>query len=492
MLPAHADVVVVGGGSCGSVVAARLSDDPDRSVLLLEAGPGYRTVHDTPDEIRTAATVPVGPDSIWATRYTARLTSEVATTVSRGRVLGGSGAVNGAYFVRARPGDLARWPASWAYDEVLADFRALETDSDFSGDLHGSDGPVPVGRVPWDRLHPMSAAFHETAVATGFTAVDDLNAPGPDGVGRVPLNIRDGMRVGPALAYLLPVLHRTNLTVATGTEVLRIVLANGRAVGVEVADGAAARTITAGHVVVCAGAVHSPQLLMLSGIGPADELRRLGIAVLHDLPGVVRDFADHPEIAIGYRYRRKLPTGTPLLETVLHTRSLELRPYTVPFGTAIPGSGIADPVLGVVLTRPRSRGRILLDPGDPRSAPVLDYRYLEHPQDRADLREGVHLATDLLGAMTDLVDTSSLTTHLGTSLHLSGTCRMGTDDGSVVDERCRVHGIEGLSVVDTSVFPEVPSRGPHATAVMLAHRFGVSLWRSGAPQRNTGRLAPPV
>ncbi|MGV9746717.1 mycofactocin dehydrogenase MftG [Rhodococcus zopfii] len=476
MLPAHADVVVVGGGSCGSVVAARLSDDPDRSVLLVEAGPGYRSVLETPTEIRDAATVPVGPRSSWTTTFPARLTPEIVTTVSRGRVLGGSGAVNGAYFVRARPGDLARWPASWSYDEVLADFRAVETDADFPGDLHGSDGPVPVARVPWERLHPVSAGFHETAVSAGFGTVDDLNAPGPDGVGRVPLNIRDGVRVGPALAYLLPVLHRTNLAVGTGTDVLRIVVANGRAVGVEVADGAGTRRVTAGHVVVCAGAVHSPQLLMLSGIGPADELQRLGIAVLHDLPGVGRDFTDHPEVAIGYRYRRDLPTGSPLIETVLHTDTLELRPYTVPFGTAIPGSGVAEPVLGVVLTRPRSRGRVVLDPADPRSAPTLDYRYLEHPQDRADLREGVRLAADLLAAMPDIVDASGLTTHLGTSLHLSGTCRMGADDGSVVDERCRVHGIDGLSIVDTSVFPAVPSRGPHATAVMLAHRIATRAW----------------
>ncbi|WP_082899838.1 mycofactocin dehydrogenase MftG [Rhodococcus phenolicus] len=492
MLPAHADVVVVGGGSCGSVVAARISDDPDRSVLLLEEGPGYRSVADTPREILDAATIPVGPGSRWAATFPARPTPETGTTVSRGRLLGGSGAVNGAYFVRARPGDLAHWPASWSYDEVLADFRAVETDTDFPGDLHGSDGPVPVARVPWDRLHPVSAAFHRTAVSAGFATVDDLNAPGPDGVGRVPLNIRDGMRVGPALAYLLPVLHRPNLTVTTGTEVLRVVVANGRAVAVKVAEGTGARTITADHVVVCAGAVRSPQLLMLSGIGPADELRRIGITLQHNLSGVGRDFTDHPEVAIGYRYRRDVPTGSPLLETVLHTGTLELRPYTVPFGAAIPGSGVADPVFGVVLTRPRSRGRIVLDRADPRSAPVLDYRYLGHPQDRADLREGVRLASNMLAAMTDLVDASGLTTTLGTSLHLSGTCRMGDDEGAVVDERCRVRGIDGLSVVDTSVFPEVPSRGPHATAVMLAHRFGVSLWRSEAPRRHTRRFTPPV
>lgn len=473
MIPAHADVVIVGGGSCGCVLAAGLSDDPDRTVLLLEEGAAFGSASAVPREIRDAAVLPVGPESPWTADFPARLTPDVEATVTRGRVLGGSGAVNGAYFVRARPDDFASWPASWSYEEVLAYFRAVETDADIPGDLHGSSGPIPVTRVPRERMHPLSRAFVDAAEGAGFTPVADLNAAGPDGVGAVPSNVRDGTRVGPFLAYLAPVLDRPNLTVAGGVTATRIVTAGGRAVGVEIAGPDGPRTISAGHVIVAAGAVRSPQLLMLSGIGPADELRRLGIDPLHDLPGVGRDFSDHPEFAVPYRFRPGLPSHTLLLETVLHTENLELRPYTAAFGAAIPGSGVADPVLGVVLTRPRSRGRIVLDERDPRRPPLLDYRYLTDPADREALEEGVRLAADLLAATTGVVEAGSVDAsggRLGTSLHLSGTCRIGDDEHAVVDEWCRVRGIDGLSVVDTSVFPQVPSRGPHATAVMLAHR----------------------
>ncbi len=495
MLPQRADVVVVGGGSCGSVVAARLSDDPDRSVLLLEAGPGYGP-SDVPREIRDAATLPVGPGSDWVAAYPARLTANRAAIVVRGGVLGGSGAVNGAYFVRARPDDFTRWPRSWSYDRVLPVFREIETDADFSGPFHGASGLVPVSRTPEELLHPVSGTFVEAASSAEWEWVDDLNAPGPDGVGRVPMNVRDGMRYGPSLAYLLPVVERSNLTVRSDTRVVRVVLSGRRAIGVEVEDGTGTRRIAAEHVVVCAGAVCSPQLLMLSGIGPAGELRRLGVEVRHDLPGVGSGSTDHPEVTIPYRLRRDVPLRAPLLETVLHTSGLELRPYTVPFGAAIPGSGVVDPVLGVVLTRPRSRGQVVLDSAKPWSPPVLDYNYLGRREDRDTLRQGVRIATGLLDAMHDLVEPGSvdaaaggagpsdawLAAHLGTSLHLSGSCRMGDDENAVVDDRCRVRGIEGLSVVDTSVFPEVPSRGPHATAVMLAHRFAASVHDDRHPE----------
>ncbi len=482
MVPARADIVVVGGGSAGCTLAATLvAERPGRTVLVLESGAGYTSIATAPAEILDPMRLPVGPESACAAEYPVIL-GRRSGTIARGRVLGGSGAVNGGYFVRARPEDFDAWPSSWSFDDVLPNFRAIESDADFDDDWHGVSGPVPVARTPWDRLHPVARAFHEAALAAGHAAVDDLNAPGPAGVGRVPLNIANGLRTGPSLSFLVPALDSPNLTVCTNAHVRRIVMSGGAAVGVEVDDGRRVATVEAGDIVLCAGAIESPRLLMLSGLGPADELRRLGIEPVLDLPGVGRGFSDHPEVAVPYRYRTEMRSPAPVLETVLHTGELEFRPYTSPFADSVPGSGADLPVLGVVLTRPHSRGRLLFDAGDPAAAPVVDYGYLADPRDRAAMRDGVASAVGLLSSMRDVVDTGSigadaagvddawLDAHLGTSQHLSGSCRMGSGDRAVVDDRCRVRGAERLFVVDTSVFPQVPSRGPHATVVMLAQR----------------------
>lgn len=485
MLPVHADIVVVGGGSAGCTVAATLAERSGRSVVLLESGPGYGSIAAAPAELLDAARLPVGPESLYTAQYPALLGRRDAT-IARGRVLGGSGAVNGGYFVRARPADFDDWPSSWSFGEVLPHFRALESDTDFDDEWHGATGPVPVARTPWDRMHPVARAFHGAAVAAGHAPVDDLNAPGPDGVGRVPLNISHGMRMSPALAFLMPALDSPNLTVCCNADVRRIVMSGAEAVAVEVDDGRGVTTIEAGSIVLCAGAIESPRLLMRSGLGPRDELRRLEVPSVVDLPGVGRGLTDHPEVVVPYRYRGEFSTRAPVLETVMHTGELELRPYTAPFADSVPGSGVEVPVLGVVLTRPRSRGRLVFDARDPRAAPVVDYGYLEDPHDRAALRDGVASAVRLLATMRDVVDAGSigveaaavddawLEAHLGTSQHLSGSCSMGSGDSAVVDDRCRVHGAERLFVVDTSVFPQVPSRGPHATVVMLARRIAAA------------------
>ena len=486
MIPARADIVVVGGGSAGCTLAATLAGRPGRTVVLLESGPGYASTGTAPPELLDASRLPVGPESRWTAQYPVLLAGRPGT-IARGRVLGGSGAVNGGYFVRGRPGDFDAWPPSWSFDHVLPYFRLIEHDSDFGDEWHGAAGPVPVSRTPWSRLHPVARAFHDAAVAAGHLPVEDLNAPGPVGVGRVPLNIANGVRMGPALSSLMPALASPNLTVCSGTRARRVVMSGAEAVGVEVDGGDGVAFIEAGSVVLCAGAVESPRLLLLSGIGPADELATLGVAPVVDLPGVGTGFTDHPEVAVPYRYRSDLPLGTAVLETVLHTDELELRPYTAPFADSVPGSGAAVPVLGVVLTRPRSRGRLIFDARDPYAAALLDYGYLDDPRDRAALRHGVASAVHLLAAMDGVVDPHSvqagaadvddewLAAHLGTSQHLSGSCRMGSDDSAVVDDRCRVHGAERLFVADTSVFPQVPSRGPHATVVMLARRVADAL-----------------
>lgn len=467
------------------MLAARLSADPGRRVLLLDAGQGYVAAEGIPPRLLDLGVLPVGEGEPATWRYDGHLTDSRRVPVMRGFGLGGSGAVNGGYFVRATRADLASWGSDlWTYDAVLPYFCRSETDLDHHGPRHGDHGPIPVRRDPPDRWHPISTAFHDAAVQAGFPEEPDKNDSAAPGMGPVPLNARDGVRVNTALAYLLPVRSRHNLEVRGHTRVLRVLLEGQRAVGVEVEHAGQVETVRAGTVVLCSGGVGSPLLLMRSGIGPADELRSLGIAALHDLPGVGRGFSDHPEIAVPYRYRDAVMhrPGTPVLQVCLNIGDeYEIRPYTASFTDLVQGSPLMPPQLGVALMNPVSRGEIALDPADPLGLPRVRYRYLEVGEDRRSARRGLEVALDLLAgpqlrALTEPLDVALtdewIAAHLGTSQHLSGSCRMGPDpaDGAVVDDRCGVHGLEGLAVVDTSVIPRVPTRGPHATAVMLAER----------------------
>lgn len=466
----HVDVVVVGGGSCGSVVSARLSEDPSRQVLLLESGPGF-TSTDVPPEVLDARVLPVGPESRWIDTYPAELTPSIRRTIARGRILGGSGAVNGGYFVRARPSDFDSWPSAWSFDDVLPYFRRLETDLDFTSAFHGNDGPIPVSRVESASYAPITDMFVGAAVNAGWAHDPDKNAPDSSGgIGPVPRNMIRGTRTNAALAYLLPALGRENLTVEDRSSVLSVTFDGMRATGVVTARGGLVERIEAEEVILCAGAVRTPQLLMLSGIGPVKDLAELGISVTLDHPSVGRGFSDHPEVGVYYTFPETGRHASPL-EAVLHVGDLEIRPYAAPFDRVIPGLPIGDPMIGVGLMRPESRGDISLRSADPTDAPMVRYRYLESASDRRELSNGLDLVRDLLGGQVPMaaVDGDPLSGRLGTSLHLSSSCAMGDGD-SVLDEVCRVRGIDGLRVVDTSAFPVVPTRGPHATAIMLAER----------------------
>jgi choline dehydrogenase len=491
------DVVVVGAGTAGCALAARLAD-AGRRVLLLEAGADHARPADFPPEIRDAATMRAavpGHPANWD--LAGKLTEGLTVPVPRGRVVGGSSALNAGSFLRATRADLDGWAADgndlWSYDAVLPAYRRLEADRDF-GHLpgHGADGPMPVTRGRSG--HPLADAFAAAAAELGHPAEPDKNADGPPGYGPLPMNVLDGVRINTAMAYLSPRRGLAGLTVRGGTTVRRVVVERGRAVGVETADG----IVRAAEVVLSAGAVASPHLLLLSGIGPAADLRRAGIAVAADVPGVGAGFTDHPTVYVGYRPARPLPPPALPLHGVLHATSsgaavpgdLEVLPWLSPFSRITGGSPDDDLVVGVGLQREDSRGRLALDDVDPRRQPRLSYGYLTEEADRRRLREGVRLAAALLGAgalaplvagRTDLPDPlldgdreldGWIRAHLTTAIHLSGTARMGpdADPGAVVDQRLRVRGLDGLRVVDTSVLPRAPSRGPAATAVMLGER----------------------
>lgn len=441
-------------------------------MTVVEAGPAPSDPR-VRSQISDGLRLPIGDASSVVRRFPTTLTDDPkrAAQIMRGAVVGGSGAVNGGYFCRGLPTDFDGWRLpGWTWADVLPHFQAIETDLDFSTDLHGSDGPILVRRV--SEFDGCTAAFVRSAGAAGYRWIDDLNGatrdePLPPGVGAVPLNINGGTRVGPGGAYLQPAMGRTNLTLLTNTRVQRIRMHGGRAVGVDCAGPDGAADLSADRIVLSAGAIGSAHLLMLSGVGPQQLLRAAGVPVVADLP-VGAACVDHPEWVLPVNWSET--HGLPPLEAVLTTEALEIRPYTAGFGAMV--SGRRDdpgdhPHIGVALMQPESRGRVTLASADPETPPVIEHRYDRELADIAKLDAGAELARELVGATAQVGPIS-----WSTSQHLASTAPMGedTDTNAVVDTRCRVRGVDNLWVVDGSVLPAITSRGPHATIVMIGHR----------------------
>ncbi len=496
-----ADVIVVGAGAAGAALASRLSEDPGRTVLLLEAGPVPRDLSQYPGDVLDARHIPGAQPGHPAVRtYPAHLTPERPYTVPRGQYLGGSTTVNGGYFIRARREDFDRWAAAgnpaWAYDRVLPLLRALETDLDYGqNDLHGDRGPVRVRRG--ELAHPAAAAFRAAAQELGHPLEPDKNDQGPPGFGPVPSNAVDGVRLNTGISYLLPALGRPNLTVAGDCPVRRVVVHRGRATGVVVRRDGRDIVVPAGQVVLCAGAFATPHLLQLSGIGPRPLLEGLGIPVVKDAP-VGTSLSDHPQLVLEWTPRQELSApGDSWLGGCLHLSSsdhchpgdVEILQSLIPMaglvgGTVtVPGAPLA---FLVSVLSPRSTGRLLIRSADPLVPPRIEYGYLATPDDRRRLLEAARATARLISTRAfadvsegllqpgpDVLDNNGaldewIRGHLGTSHHTCGTAPMGPDDrDAVVDQYGRVHGVRGLRVADTSILPSAPLRGPAATAVLI-------------------------
>ncbi|MFC8042381.1 mycofactocin system GMC family oxidoreductase MftG [Nocardia sp. NPDC057353] len=469
--------LVVGAGTAGCVVAAGLSADPAQTVLVLEAGPVWRTPEQAPPGLLDAATLPLDPGAPWLRHYPAVLGhaagAPVAATLVRGAALGGSGAVNGAYFIRPPAADLAAWAAlvgadTWSAAQLAPVFAAIETDLDFgTAPHHGADGPIPVRR-PAAPDDPFAAA----AVAAGFPAVPDWNDPAAPatGVGPVPCSLAGPLRADTGSRYLLPALHRPNLTLRGGTEVTRLLVERGRVAGVHTAT----EVVRAGRVVLCAGAIETAALLLRSGIGPPDELRGAGIEPVLAAP-VGRHCADHPEVGLDYRLDGGR-AGAVALETVLELDGVELRPYALEFA---PGTRR----IGVALMRPATTGTLRVRTADPAVPPVIEHNHLAAATDRRRLLDGLGIAAGLLSRMAGARGAAAppaaaeLPANLTTSQHLAGSCRMGRqdDDHAVVDRMGRLYGLDDLWIADLSIVPVALARGPQATVVALAETIAVGM-----------------
>jgi choline dehydrogenase len=519
------DYVIVGAGSAGCVLAARLSENPATRVLLLEAGPP-----DEADQIHIPATLNLLFQSTYDWNYrTAPQERAGGRSIywPRGRTLGGSSSINAMIYIRGSRYDYNTWRdeygcEGWGYSDLLPYFLRAEGNSRGASAYHGASGPLSVTDPRYKS--PLATAFVESATRAGLPANDDFNGARQDGAGFYQVTQRRGRRWSAADAYLHPAAGRPNLTIQTDALVTGIAMAGGRAVGVHYLRRGEAETANAeGEVILAAGAIGSPQLLMLSGIGPAEHLRSHEIAVLADSPGVGANLSDHPVVTAMWHTpkarglweqagRRNLarwqllhsgPLTTNIAESGGFSRSDPALPAPDIQWHALPGpfqnGGLTDPSvralsLLVALVAVRSRGQVRLASSDPRHKPVIDPAYLSDGADIEPLVAGIQMAREFASARpmskicrselapgddarSDAEIRDFIRRDLTTSYHPAGTCAMGGDSRlaasrltSVVDTELRVRGVEGLRVVDASVMPAVPRGNTNAPTIAIAER----------------------